>query len=107
VPDCCVALGMGGYELPAVGFFKGNSLFRFALAQAFLYVILSRVELRKRRNIHAGPVHTELQRLQDCALATQLVHHFVCVGSESFEPSRGERTVMYHGHRRGCGQTSG
>jgi hypothetical protein len=99
-------LGLGGCELPAVlGFFENNGLFRFSLAQAFLYVILGRVELRKRRNIHAGPVHTELQQLQGCAFAIQFVHHFVCAVSEGFEPSREERT--YHGHRRGCGGTSG
>jgi hypothetical protein len=52
-------------------------------------------------------LHTELQQQQGCALATQLVHHFVCPVSEGFEPSRDERTVTYHGHRRGCGETSG
>jgi hypothetical protein len=34
--DGSVTLGSGGCELPAIGFFKGNSLFRFSLAQAFL-----------------------------------------------------------------------
>jgi hypothetical protein len=38
--DGLVALGLGGCELPAVGFFKGNGLFRFSLAQAFLWVKL-------------------------------------------------------------------
>jgi hypothetical protein len=107
VPDCCVALGLGGHELLAAEFFQGNGLFRFSLAQAFLYVTLGRVELRKRRNIHAGQVHTELQQLEGCALATQFVHHFVSAVSGGFEPSREERTVTSHGHRRGCGQTIG
>jgi hypothetical protein len=107
VPDCCVALGLGGRELLAVGFCQGNGLFRFSLAEAFLYVILSGVELRKRKNLHVCPLRTGLQRQQDCALATQFVHHFVRAVSEGFEPSREERTMMYHGHRRGCGGASG
>jgi hypothetical protein len=78
VPDCCVTLGLGGRELLAAAFCQGNGLFRLSLAQAFLYVILGRAELRKRRNIHAGPVHTELQQLEGCAHATQFVHHIVC-----------------------------
>jgi hypothetical protein len=101
------SLGLGGCELPAVGFFETSGLFRFSLAQAFLYVILGRVEMRKRRNLHVCPLHTEPQQQQGCALATQFAHHFVCAVSESFEPSREERTVIYHGHRRGCDRTSG
>jgi hypothetical protein len=34
--DGLATLGLGGCELPAVGFFTGNGLFRFSLAQAFL-----------------------------------------------------------------------
>jgi hypothetical protein len=34
--DGLTTLSLGGCELPAVGFFKGNNLFRFSLAQAFL-----------------------------------------------------------------------
>jgi hypothetical protein len=107
VPDFCVAVGLGGRELLAVGFCQCNGLFRFSLAQAFLYGILCRVEQRRRENIHVCPLHTGLRQLQGCTLATQFVHHFVCVVSEGFGPSREERTVMYHGHRRGCGGTSG
>jgi hypothetical protein len=103
--DCCIALGLGGRELPAVGFCQ--SLFRFSLAQASLYVILGRVELRKRRNIHAGPVHMELQRLQGCALAAQRLHRVVRAVLKGCEPTRQVRTVTYHGYRRGCGGISG
>jgi hypothetical protein len=98
---------LGGRELLAAGFCQGNGLFRFSPAEAFLYVILGGVELRKRKNLHVCPLHMELQQLQGCALATQFVHHFVCVVSDGFEPSREERTVMYHGRWRGCGGTSG
>jgi hypothetical protein len=107
VPDCCVALGLGGRELLAVGFCQGIGLFRFSLAQAFLYVILGRVGPRKGKNLHVCPLHTELRQLQCCALATQFAHHFVCAVSEGFEPSQGERSVTYHGHQRGCGRISG
>jgi hypothetical protein len=34
--DGLATLGLGGCELPAVGLFKGNGLFRISLAQAFL-----------------------------------------------------------------------
>jgi hypothetical protein len=101
-----VVLGLGGRELFVVGFCQGNGLFRFSLAEAFLYMILGGGELRKRKNLHVCPLHTE-QELQGCALATQIVHHFVCAISEDFEPSREERTVTSHGHRRGCGITNG
>jgi hypothetical protein len=112
--DGLATLGLGGFELPAVEFFECNSFifcFCFAnvtsLAEAFLYVIFSEVEQRRRDNIHVCPLHTELQRQQGCALATQFVHHFVRAISEGFEPSREERMMMYHGHRRGCGGISG
>jgi hypothetical protein len=100
------ALGLGGCELPAVGFFENNGLFRFSLAQAFLYVILGKVGLRKRRNIHAGPVHTELLQQRGCTLAARCLHRSVYAVSKGFEPSREEGAVTYHGHRRGVGGTS-
>ena len=34
--DGLVVVGLGGCELPAVGFLKDNGFFRFSLAQAFL-----------------------------------------------------------------------
>jgi hypothetical protein len=112
--DGLAILSLGGCELPAVEFFERNGFifcFCFAnatsLAEAFLYVILSEVEQRRRENIHVCPLHTELQQLRGYALATQFVQHFVCAVSESFEPSQGERTVTYHGYRRGCGGISG
>jgi hypothetical protein len=112
--DGLATLGLGGCEIPAVEYLECNGFifcFCFAnatsLAEAFLYVMFSEVEQWRRENIHVCPLHTELQQLQGCALATQFVHHFVCAVSESFEPSREERTVMYHGHRRRRGQTSG
>jgi hypothetical protein len=96
-----------GRELLAAVFFQGNGLFRLSPAEAFLYVILGGVVLRKRKNLHVCPLHTELQQLQDCALATHFVRHFVSTVSEGFEPIREERTVTYCGHRRGFGQTIG
>jgi hypothetical protein len=61
-----MAFGLGGRELLAVEFLECKAFifcFCFAtatsLAEAFLYVILGGVELRKRKNIHACPSHTE------------------------------------------------
>jgi len=110
--DGLAILGLEGRELPAVEFFECNCfIFCFylanatSLAEAFLYVILGEVELRK--NVHVCLSHMELQRLQGCALATRCLHHFVCAVSEGFEPSRAERMLMYHGDRRSCSETSG
>jgi hypothetical protein len=100
-------LGLGGCELLAVGFCQGNGLFRFSLAQAFLYVLLGRVEMRKRKNLHVCPLHTELEQQQGCALAAQCLHRFVHAVSKGYEPTRQVRTVTYHGYRRGCGGISG
>jgi hypothetical protein len=107
VLDCCVALGLGGRELLAAGFCQGNGVFRLSPTEAFLCMILGGVVLRKRKNLHICPLHTEHQQLQGCALATQFVHLFVYAVSKDLEPSREKRTVTSHGHRRGCGGTSG
>jgi hypothetical protein len=99
-------LGCGGRELPAVGFFNGNSRFRFSLAQAFLYIILGGVgRPRERKNIHVCPLHMEPRQL-GCALATQCLDYFVRAVSKGFEPSGEGRTVTYHGHWKGCGGIS-
>jgi hypothetical protein len=112
--DGLATLGLGGCELPAVEFFECNSFifcFCFAnttsLAEAFLCVILSEAERRRRENIHVCPLHTEPLLLRGCALAARCLHHFVHAVSKSYEPSREERTVTYHENRRGCGQISG
>ncbi|KAG1775638.1 hypothetical protein EV702DRAFT_1115537, partial [Suillus placidus] len=56
-----------------------------------------------RENIHVCPSHMERRQLQNHPLATRCLHHFVRAVSQGFEPSPERRTVMYHGHRRGCG----
>jgi hypothetical protein len=108
---------LGSRELPAVEFFECNGFvfcfcFSFAAAtsaaETILYVISGGLECsRKEKNIHVCPLHTELQQLQGWALATQCLHRSACVVSKGFEPSREERTVMYHGHRRGHGGIGG
>jgi hypothetical protein len=104
VLDCCVALGLGGRELLAAAFCQGSGLFRLSLAEAFLYVILGRVELQKRKDLHACPLHTEPLQRWDCAPASRCLRHFAHAVSKDFEPNQEER---YPGHPKGCGRTSG
>jgi hypothetical protein len=99
--DGWVTLCFGGCELLAAEFFKGNLIgFRCSLAQAFLYVISSKVELKTRKNIHVCPLHTEPRRLQGCALAIQCPRRFVYAVSKDCEPNRES------GDQMGCGGTS-
>jgi hypothetical protein len=66
MPDCCVALGLESRELPVLDILECKAFifcFCFAnatsLAEAFLYMILGGVELRKRKNLHDCPANTE------------------------------------------------
>ncbi|KAG2344612.1 hypothetical protein BDR05DRAFT_961487 [Suillus weaverae] len=79
----------------------------FVSASVSVSVAVSLTQPPSLKHFYVCPSHTERRQLLGYPRGTRCLRHFVRAVSKCFEPSREGRTVIYHGHRRGCDGISG